>query len=328
MANLINPKIQLQLFGTADFEINDLDIDIDITKDLDEEPNEAVVTIYNLNKTVREQLLDANAKDLPIKILFTPFGSENLQTAFVGEVEKVTSKPTRPGFATHLECSSQKWQHRALYIDKKTYAAGTAINTIVDDFVKAINIPSEIDEIPTTGILLAQSFSGPAFPLLQRFVFDFGMFCYIIDGLLKITNVYEPVNPITVEITENILLESPQPAERSDAIDVELHTVTETVNLDPLRKLSRRQKKAIEKKGIGKNDYVEVQAIDTVISGVTCDLLALPTINPDNFVDFGDGKIYRTHEVNHFGNNYSGGITTRLGADAFDGAVPPTGGAF
>lgn len=317
---LVNPRCALRIYGAEDILIQDLDIDFEISKDLDEEPNEATVTIHNLKEDTRTRIIDPSVKDTPIEILLTPFGLEDLIVAFVGEIDRVTNEPLRPGFITRLECSSQKWQHRALYVEQKTYTMGTPAQTIVDDFVKAINIPVNQVAAPLVNpILLAQSFTGPAFPLLQRFLFDYGRLAYILDGVLTITSSYTPPVATIVPIVEEIMLTQPQPIERTDSVEVAMRTVTETVGLDPLQKLTRKEKKQIQKKVVGENDYVEVEAVDTVIHGIECELLSLPTMQPDAIVQFPSGNQYRVQSVQHFGNVSQGGgqsaITTAIEAD-------------
>ena len=332
---LVNPRCALRIYGAEDILIQDLDIDFEISKDLDEEPNEATVTIHNLSEDTRTRIIDPSVKDTPIEILLTPFGLEDLIVAFVGEVDRVTNEPLRPGFITRLECSSQKWQHRALYVEQKTYTMGTPAQTIVDDFVKAINIPVNQVAAPLVNpILLAQSFTGPAFPLLQRFLFDYGRLAYILDGVLTITSSYTPPVATIVPIVEEIMLTQPQPIERTDSVEVAIRTVTETVGLDPLQKLTRKQKKKYRKKivnsrwkstthksvlNVTENDTIEVEAVDTVIHGIECELLSLPTMQPDAIVQFPNGNQYRVQSVNHFGNVSQGGgqsaITTAIEAD-------------
>ena len=347
-SRLKNPKCALRIYGASDILIQDLDVVFDISKDLDEEPNEATITIHNLSENTRNQIIDPAIKDTPIEVLLTPFGSEDLIVAFVGEVDKVTNTPLHPGFETRLDCSSQKWQHRSKYVEQKTYPMGTPITTVVNDFVDVINLPAQVEQLPPTGLLLAQSFSGPAFPLLQRFVYDFGRFCYILDGTMHISSVFTPLNPITVPISDSILVTMPNEIERSDAIEVELKTVNEMTNVDPLRRLTRKEKKVIKKltrlrKKLEtatpgsqreadltaalqeampeREDLVQVDAVDTVIHGIECDTLCLPTLQPDNIVEFENGKQYRVQTVDHFGETpYD--ATTHFTADDYDGGAP------
>lgn len=324
---LINPRCAVRIFGTEDILIDKLDIEFEIMKDLEEEPNEATVTIYNLSENTRSQTIDPASKNTPIEIYFTPFGSKDLISAFTGEIDSVVSTPLRPGYSTTLRCSSQKWQHRSLYVEK-TYSMGTPAQQIVNELVGIINMP--VTQVPPLvhPILLSHSFSGPAFQILRRFLFDFGRTAYIRDGVLMITSAYATPIPTVIPIPDSIALTSATPSERYDAVDAEMRTITETTGLDPLQKISKRSKKKYTKKAVGKpgpamplvdDIHVEVEAIDATIPGVERDLLALPTLNPDDIVLFDSGNQYRTHTVMHSGHvsqlgSYSE-ITTSIEAD-------------
>jgi len=315
---LINPRCAVRFFGTEDILIDKLDIDFEIVKDLEEEPNEATITIYNLSENTRSNIIDPSSKNVPIELYFNPFGSKDLISAFTGEVDSVRNTPLRPGYSTVLSCSSQKWQHRALYVEK-TYSMGTPAQQIIDELIGIINLP--VVQIPPLvhPILLATSLTGPAFTVLRRFLFDYGRTAYIRDGELMITSAYTTPMPTAIKIPDTIALTVATPTERYDAVDAEMRVVTETTGLDPLQKLSKRSRKKYTKKVVGKpkglislvdDIHVEVEAIDSTIPGIERDLLALPTMQPDTIVLFDDGNQYRTTTVTH------SGWVSQLGSDS------------
>lgn len=332
MANIINPRMAVLIKGASDWwsddEDDELEMGLEITKDLDGEPNNARVHIYNLNTDTRTRIIDPSVRNTPIEIHFAPFGSNDLSKCFVGEVQTAKSRPERPGFVTELHCTSQDWQSRSKYLkEAKTYEKGTPISQIIDDLTAVIGLPVQKRDIPTGGILLAQSFSGPAFMLLQKFVFSYGFFVYITDGVLYISNVYSPPNPTVINITLDMMVSEPQPTERKDAVDVIYHTVTDTNGVNPFAKKTKRAKRKWKIKALTRNDYAEFETIDDVILGVDCETLGTPAVNPDNIVTFeGDENQYRVQVVTHSGNTRDG-FVTRIEADVFEGETG-FGGAF
>ena len=70
MSNVINPHIAVLIKGASDWWSDDedprLEMSIDIIKDLDDEPNEARVEIYNLNADTRNRIIDPSQRDTPI----------------------------------------------------------------------------------------------------------------------------------------------------------------------------------------------------------------------------------------------------------------------
>lgn len=329
MTNHINQVIKITIRADTDIIIgSECEKRFEITKDTTDEPNEAEVEIYNLNADTRAAIKAAADKYTPIEIAFSGLGTADPVRAYVGEIESVVNRNLRPGFVTQIRALSEKRAHRAAYVTQKTYAAGTSKADIVKELTDAIGLPVKSDTIPTVGILLSHSFSGPALPALQQFVFDMGMYCFICDGELFITNVYDPPEPTVVEITEAMLVTEPQESTRTDAQFSELHTVTDMANVDPLRKKKRRKKTKAQKKEPGPNDYVEIEAVDIVVPGIEIECFGIPTMNTDQIITLDGGKnYYRVFHVQSDGDDIRGGErpTTRIRADKFEGGVTDTG---
>lgn len=325
MATVINPHIALLIKGASDWWSEDeptrLDMSIDITKDLDEEPNEAVVEIYNLTADTRSRIIDPSVRDTPIEIHYAAFGSDVLTKCYVGEIESARSRATRPGMVTRLVCKSQQTHMRAKYIDKKTFDKGTLATDVIGELTSMIGLPVQLDDtaMPVVPLSLAATFSGPAFQALRKFVFNYGLFAYITDGTLHISGVYAPPNPSLIQITKNTMVTLPEPMERKDSVDVVMHTITDTNGINPFAKKTRRNKRKWTTDALTRTDYVEYDAIDDIIMGVECETLGTPMINPDNIVQFEDDPAnYRVQVVNHRGDTRDG-ITTTIQADVFDG---------
>ena len=281
MTQLVNPKIEVRVFGQTEIVIKDLYMDFEIVKDLEEEPNEATVRVYNRDEDNRRKLTNLADQNAPIEIWATPSGQEELVMAYRGEIDTVTSTPTRPGYETTITCLSGQDNHRARFVDTKTFAQGTAISDIMEFFIDQIGLPrGKVDELPDTGVLLSQSFSGPAYRLLQRYAFDVGMYAYILDGKLHVTSIYEPPDLTVTTIPREILLTAPEATTRQDEQFVEMQTIVESTSIDPFRKKRRRRKRRKKTKVLGENDYVQYEAVDKTIPGMNFQLLLQPQIQP------------------------------------------------
>jgi hypothetical protein len=308
----INPRINFVLRGESDLEILDLEKSFEITKDLDEDPNTADLIIYNMDPDLRKQVSALAGQYTPVEIYFTAIGKSEFLPAFRGEIETVDHRSARPGYETRIHCEAQKRFHRAKYLENQVYAKGTPKNQIVDDIVEVIGLPTEYPAglIPTTGILLALALSGPAYPVLQGLCRDSGLFCYILDGVLRISEIENPPPGGIIKITDDMLLDTPQTTSRTVSVDTLTTAVAE--GIDPGR---AQYRKARQKKEIGKNDYEMIDAIDIVVPGMIFELFGLPTIQPDMVVEY-QGNQYRIHTLYHFGDDAGNPPTTRLMTDA------------
>jgi hypothetical protein len=336
---LINPRIEIQVFSDVTFIISDEHIEYNIEKDLSENPNEADITIHNLSPSTRAKLSNSTIQSTPLVVYLTAAGKTNLIPAYRGEIDIVNSNRSHPGYETNIHCFSQKSNHRSFYFEPKTYTKGTPGTQIVNDLVKSIGLPSQINQsvLPTQPILMAQTFSGPAFPLLERFCLDHGCYCYIIDGILVISSIYLPNLTEVKQIKKTLMLETPSFTTRNDASLVEMHTTTEMITVDPFsigkNKKKKRKEKIYNKLVVDENagetkdkDYVEYEAIDKTINGLNFSLLCQPDIQPDDLVSLVDhvdyiGKTYRVQKVNHHGDNFGGDWTTDIETDDVDGGI-------
>ena len=325
MAQVVNPKAKIKVIGSVEYEIEDLYISFDVNKDLEEEPNEATINISNLAEGTRGQILDSANESAPVEIHATAAGSSDYSILFKGEMDTARNVYTRPGWETEINCTSQQVNHRSKYIDTKEFASGTPTNQVINYFIEQIGLPlGQIDELPSTGIILSQSFSGPAFKLLKSFVYDIGLYCYILDGTINITDWYEPLQPVVIQVPTNRLLTDPIPTRRNDRSLIQLKTVSESVNrikYEPFRK--RRKKKNRQTKEVSRSDYVEFSATDTLVEGMDFEFLLQPGIQPDSIINVPlDGikkQLWRVQEVDHNGDTSSfDEWTTSVSADKYE----------
>lgn len=335
MSTVINPHIRLVIQGAdtwdSDLEPARLDMSIQVEKDQDGEPNEASVTIYNLNEDTRNRIIDPSQRDTPIEIFFAPFGSDEPLSCFVGEIERARNEHLRPGMATHLSCKSQEWQSRDKYIESTTFEAGTPISEIITALTDVIDLPVLRMEFSDAAILSAQTLSGPAFLQLQTFIYPYGLYSFICDGTLFITDVYEVPQPTIVSITNAMLTGPVEPTERKDVTDVLMRTIAESTILDAFqqpRKKKRKKENLLDRKvAHGPTSYIEYEAVNDTIYGVVAEMLGVPVIIPDNIVQFEDNdQYYRVRTATHAGDTQEGVLTT-ITADIYDEEAA-TGGAF
>ena len=331
MPQVVNPELEVVIYASAGaFSLSGIDIDFDVTKDLDEEPNECELTVYNQKEGTRDKVIGAANESAPVQVLGTPAGKTQIVTMYKGELDFARSAFMKPGHETIIKCLSEQLNHRARYIEKE-YKAETKHKEILNELIDIIGLPrGEIDLWFTTnnvsydldgGILLSQTFAGPAFPLLKRYCHELGYYCYILDGQINITSVYEPTQPRIIEIPDYHLLSTPEPTSVTDALAVEMKTIVEATGSDPFEKASKKPKKKRKiKVPLNKgesiyvtmpdpvphsDDYTEYEAVDMTLKGMNFDCRMLPGIQPDNLVKTPSqpNRLFRVTEVNHHGNN-------------------------
>lgn len=361
MAQVVNPQARIVISGDTDITIEKDDngkalyLDFIIEKDFEEEPNYCNLNIWGLNPAVRAQIASAANQSAPIEVFLTPSGSEDFVGAFRGEIVYARNRKGNPNYLTYIHAESQKLAHQSIYFEKN-YAKGTPIRQIVDDMIKAIGLPSRVVDsasgevvvidgktftlgggIPETEILMAESFSGKAFPLLRRYCYDLGLYCYIIDGVLIISSVYNAPNTAVTKIEPRELLSEPEETTREDEELVEQKTVIEVTRLDPLAKIRPRKKRKV-KIPLGDGDsvnvtllpdedgggeFAEYETVDVQINGYELEVLMKPGILPDDIVKVNEeeikDKILRVYRHVMEGNTEDfSEWTSYIGVDAYE----------
>lgn len=327
MTAVINPEIRVRVetifddvWDSIDEETR-LDIEIEVTKDLTGDPNQAVVRLYNLNADTVNIL--AAGGDPDIELFFNMYGETEMVSCFRGEIVNCYTTEDHPGSSTNLICESQRSHSRDKYINLN-YESGTAFSLIVDDMVDEIGLPVQKCEIPDRNILSAVTFTGPAFLNLHELLKTAGMFCYIVDGVLYISSVFEPPLPTVVEITRAMMTEQPQPTTRRDVRDLwytlNLNNTEAAESANAFEVNRGKVKKVSKKKLLDQNkELVQVDAVDTDIKGRTVSMLGLPDLQPDTIIQMeGDTAYYRIQRLTHRGDNHDG-IITSIQADVFEG---------
>ena len=307
MSKLVNPKVEVKILGVDTLTVSDLTIGFDISKDLDEEPNDAMVSIFNLSEDQRGMLTNSELVETPVEISLTGSGSTELVKAFAGEIDDVYHLNLRPGHETRISCTSQKSAHYSSYVDALTFAMGTPASTVINALADAIDISTQFCTLSPAPILLSQSFTGLAFKQLEKFCRDYGYRVFVLDGVLKISSVYMPQNIVPKVILPMELLSHPIPRKVIDGELIERMSVAETVGFDALVALPTNKKKTKLSKKPGPSDWVEYNAVDKQLEGWDFEFLCQPDIQPDDVITVATtataGKLLRVRDVNHFGDN-------------------------
>lgn len=332
---VINPKARLdiriggetrQILASGDD--NHADLYFSVEKDLSEEPNSAEFTLSNLNDDEKGYLFEAGKAESVIEFYATTIEVPDAvpRRVFAGEIERVENEDMHPGTVTRIYCSSQKINHREFWF-QKTYAAGSYADDIINDLLSEIGLPkgNEWDQSTET-IILSKSFAGPAYELLQRFMFDRGLYCYILDG--KIYSSFVSLAPITpVKTVDDYVLRSkPEDTVRTARNLIEMKTVIEVTGRmpDDLKARSTRKIRKKKKKEIyGQNDYVEFEVVDQQINGKVFKMFLQPDFNPDDMFRY-NLDLYRALSVEHEGDTFGGSWDTTLITDIYE----DTGGDF
>jgi hypothetical protein len=326
MAFVINTDIRIRvedLFGEVwDSSEEDvrLEIDIDIEKDLSLEPNQSNINIYNLNESIVNFL---SSGTLPtIEVFYNIYGETDLIRCFLGNIEEPVYTEEHPGCKLHLICESQKTQSTGKYIDK-TYPAGTAISLIIDDLIDEIGLPVEKSKIPNKSTIRSLALSGPALLVLQKILKQKGLnlFCYVTDGVLYISSLFEPPLPTIIKITKNMLLSEPIISTRRDVTSLWFSNATESAANEAAKAFDPNPDKAKKNAKVGELDkdhkIVTVDMVRSDIPFIQIEILGVPNLQPDDIIDI-EGVLYRIKTVGHHGNNKEG-VMTSIRADLYQG---------
>ena len=327
MTTVINPEIRVRVetifddvWDSAEESVR-LDIEIEVTKDLSGDPNQAVIRIYNLNDETVSILAAGGVPN--VEVWFNTYGQSELTSCFVGEIVNCYTTEDHPGSCTNLICESQTSHARDKYVNLN-YESGTAFSLVVNDLTDAIGLAVQSVTIPDRNILSAMTLTGPAFINLQSLLKIAGMFAYIVDGVLYISSVFEPPVDTVVEITKAMLTAQPQPTTRRDVRDLwytlslnnsdaASHSENFTVNRGKVKALTKQQ--AMDKN----KTVVQVDAVDTDILGRSFEMHGLPNLQPDTIVHIEDDpQYYRVQRFQHRGDNHDG-VLTSCQSDVFGG---------
>jgi hypothetical protein len=173
-------------------EITELRIKAKVEKHLLKIPNQAEVTIYNLNSTSRDDLTRG-----PTKVRLEAGYDGTPRLLFIGDVRFASNEHTGTEWETKLQLGDGARAY-AEARHNRSYTKGTPLVTIIGDLAKkfGVSLPSEIasmDELKTR-LPTGEVVTGWAADELTRLLAPFGMDWSFQNGRLQIMR-YDDVIP-------------------------------------------------------------------------------------------------------------------------------------
>ena len=271
-------KLELKVnLGRTTLAVNvtKLDMSFDIRLTGEEEPNTAVITVYNLRESTRNILSEPGSY-----IEFYGGYNNNLDLLFNGELTNLVHKQSPTGWVSTIYVGDGALTYKNTFFSK-SYSAGTSVALIVSEMAESFGLDLAVEELPVGALSTGYTFHGPARTVMSDLLSDFEYTYTITHGVLEITKRGEPLLKdfsVVLINKENGLLLAPERTE----IGVKVTTTL---------KGSLRPDKA-----------VKIEAYRS--TGSRADVFKKKT-GPSAV----DG-VYRVSSVQHIGNNFGGPFDT------------------
>lgn len=162
-----------------------LKIEFEIEKTLEGTPNEAKISIYNLNENSRSNINEELAR-ITLEAGYQREGSRGI--IFDGFVRDVTHEPIGPDVKTTIEAGDGDKANRKSYVSK-TYPKNTPVRDMI------LDIQSKMDDVELGEIILpdniptparATSFMAPPRRCLDELGRSFGFYWSVQNGALEV----------------------------------------------------------------------------------------------------------------------------------------------
>lgn len=191
MTSLFNGNLKLSFYTSFQrFDIEEADMEFDIVTNLNPEPNQATIKIYNLAETTRSLF---TADHQGIEFYASRNATEKPIMIFRGETTNVLSEDIDPGFLTTIYAGDGDKAFSSIPFNK-SYKAGTFILTILKDIAATMSLPTEIDFLDVSAKLLkGETFSGLCKNVLNEITKEYGLKWSIQQGILEIINLVQPI---------------------------------------------------------------------------------------------------------------------------------------
>jgi hypothetical protein len=199
--------------------ITDLDIEFSIEKDLKKAPNNADVTIYNLNPDHRAALEQLKAKDKASKgtkgipcLIEAGYGTDYSQI-FLGDLRTVETIRQGPDWQTKLTSGDGEKGAQFARV-QLSYAAGVTNETVLRALARAMNIGegnlskavAGLKHIFPAGVTI----SGPAYRQLNTLAAGMGLTVTIQDSALQFQNLGKALSGTALKLNASTgLIDSP-----------------------------------------------------------------------------------------------------------------------
>lgn len=208
-------------------DVSNLDIEFKILRTLRAKPNRCVLSVWNLNKDHRAQILKRNrpnpvsGKTVGISVRIDAGYVDNTSTLFLGDLREASSIRDRTDWKTTLTGDDGGRAYREARISH-TFTKGTSISTVLQQCVEALNIGTgnvskflSDAEIAGIGGTLPHTMvlSGNAAQQLSRLLNSIGLTWSIQSGVVQIAKKGQPINLDAVLLTPDTgLIGSPEAA--------------------------------------------------------------------------------------------------------------------
>lgn len=182
-------------------QIEGLRVQFKIKKTSKKEPNEALVSIFNLSKDSRSKLSDAHGTRLIIEAGYT----DTLEQVFSGDAKPVDHVHDGPDWITKLQCGDGERAYRYQLL-AESFKSGTSVADVfakvadatgldVTDAVKLVR--SEVKEQFTKGY----SAHGPASAEIDRLLKGRGLTHSVQDGKLQVLKLGVATSETVIELS-------------------------------------------------------------------------------------------------------------------------------
>ena len=189
--------------------IRDLRFTFEITKTLEKNANDAVIVVYNLSESTRNEF-----SKLPVQVQLDAGYDGEAQLLFKGDLTWANSMPEGPDWATKLQCGDGGRAIREARISR-TYRSGINSKTVLKDLASAMGVELPTD-VASANALTKQfasgvTVSGPASTEMGRLLSKSGFTWSIQNGKLQILTRNGVRNDEAILVNEQSgLIQSPE----------------------------------------------------------------------------------------------------------------------
>jgi hypothetical protein len=169
-------------------DIEGLRIAFKLTKTKKAKGNRANIQIYNMSPTNRGLSVAPNTKEGSPQIILALFGGYGKEAKLLfNGVGTASSEWDAPDWVTKFILTDSNSLSTPPF--EKAYSKGAPLDTIIDDLLNALQIPTGIVQLTGISLKHSRSFSGPPDYALEELASTYGFIFDIQDGK---TNILQP----------------------------------------------------------------------------------------------------------------------------------------
>lgn len=190
-------------FG-SDGEVRPLSFSFSVERDTTRVPNNAVVTLWNLNEDTRAELEERSTAPggVPVRVEAGYGGTDGIGQIFLGGLRRVSSWRDGPDWITEISGGDGEKEITTARVSK-TFKSGTPVSAVLRDLVAALGTDAgNLSSLAATGfnaggttLQKALSVRGDAAQALEQFCRSLGVRWSIQDGVFFAAKVGEGFAP-------------------------------------------------------------------------------------------------------------------------------------